>query len=96
MPSDYPLIATKIIGSSGSSTGYNSLFVVDNVQWEELPGLSTSAVPEPGTWLLLCSGLFLLACARGGSGTPQGRQRSPKLADPIRLDRRRQSAGKSR
>lgn len=72
MPSDYPLIATKIIGSSGSSTGYNSLFVVDNVQWQELPGLSASAVPEPGTWLLLCSGIFLLACARGGSTKEQG------------------------
>ncbi len=37
MPADYPLIGTKIIGSSGSSDGRNSVFVVDNVRWYELP-----------------------------------------------------------
>ena len=33
MPSDWPLIGTEIIGSSGSSTGRNSSYAVDNVGW---------------------------------------------------------------
>jgi hypothetical protein len=37
MPDDYPLIGTKVIGSSGSSIGRNSVFVVDNVRWDEVP-----------------------------------------------------------
>jgi hypothetical protein len=61
MPSDYPLIGTEIIGSSGSADGHDTAFIVDNVSWDELPG---AAVPEPGSWLLLCSGFLVLACAR--------------------------------
>ncbi|MFO1429899.1 MAG: LamG-like jellyroll fold domain-containing protein [Candidatus Competibacteraceae bacterium] len=37
MPCDYPLIATKVIGSSRSSSGRDSAFIVDNVRWYELP-----------------------------------------------------------
>lgn len=37
MPCDYPRIAARIIGSSGSSTGRESVFIVDNVRWYELP-----------------------------------------------------------
>jgi hypothetical protein len=36
MPDDYPLIGTKVIGSSGSSTGRDTAYVVDNVSWVEL------------------------------------------------------------
>ena len=36
MPTDWPSIGTEIIGSSGSSTGRNSSYVVDNVSWTEL------------------------------------------------------------
>ncbi len=36
MPTDWPLIGNEIIGSSGSSTGRNSSYVVDNVSWVEL------------------------------------------------------------
>ena len=37
MPCDWPLIGTKVIGSSGSVNGLNSVYVVDNVRWFELP-----------------------------------------------------------
>jgi hypothetical protein len=37
MPCDYPLIGARFIGSSGSSTGRNSTYIVDNVRWYELP-----------------------------------------------------------
>ncbi|HVN88379.1 MAG TPA: hypothetical protein VMT61_01055 [Candidatus Binataceae bacterium] len=37
MPCDWPLIGTKVIGTSGSSNGRNSVYVVDNARWFELP-----------------------------------------------------------
>ncbi len=37
MPCDWPLIGTKVIGSSGSVNGQNSAYVVDNVHWFEIP-----------------------------------------------------------
>jgi hypothetical protein len=36
MPDDYPLIGTKVIGSSFSSSGRNTVYAVDNVKWVEL------------------------------------------------------------
>ena len=38
MPSDYPLIGAEIMGSSGSATGHNTVLIIDNIVWEELPG----------------------------------------------------------
>ena len=37
MPCDYPYIASKIIGSSASSAGRNTTYLVDNARWYELP-----------------------------------------------------------
>jgi hypothetical protein len=37
MPCDFPLIGTKVIGSSASGNGRNTVFIVDNVRWYELP-----------------------------------------------------------
>jgi hypothetical protein len=37
MPCDYPTIATQIMGSSGSSSGRNTVYAIDNVSWWELP-----------------------------------------------------------
>jgi hypothetical protein len=67
MPSDYPLIGTEIIGSSGSASGHDTAFIVDNITWRDLSGqvgtmTSLAAIPEPGSWLLLCCGFLVLRC----------------------------------
>lgn len=76
MPNDYPLIGTEIIGSSGSATGHSFVYIVDNVLWYELPGLTqtprsglaavlgreiaTGSVPELSTWVLMGLGFASL------------------------------------
>jgi PEP-CTERM motif len=69
MPSDYPEIGTEIMGDSGSATGHNTAFIIDNITWIDLPGATTkltgamtelvtgdSAIPEPSTWSMMCLG----------------------------------------
>lgn len=35
MPSDYPLVGARIIGSSSSGLGRNTTILIDNVRWQE-------------------------------------------------------------